>query len=64
MRGCGCGNNTCHLSGAKKNSHKHSIYSCGYSGKEMAFTADQVLDLLDSTYKLGYVKHGSIAFKV
>ena len=48
-RGCGCGNATRHLSGAKKSSHKNSIYSCGYSGNVMAFTADQVLDLLDSS---------------
>ena len=40
---------TRHLSGAKKSSHKKSIYTCGYSGKVMAFTADQVLDLLVSS---------------
>ena len=47
--GYGCGNTTCHLSGAKKSSHKNSIYSYGYSGKVMAFSVDQVLDLLDSS---------------
>ena len=38
-----------HLSGAKKSSHKNSIYSCGYSGTVMVFSVDQVLDLLDSS---------------
>ena len=48
-RGYGCCNATRHLSGAKKSSHKNSIYSCGYSGTVMAFSVDQVLDLLDSS---------------
>ena len=47
--GYGCGNAMRHLSDAKKSSHKNLIYSYTDSGKVMAFTVDQVLDLLDSS---------------
>ena len=44
-----CGNATRHLSGAKKQDHKNPIYSGNLSSTAMALTAEQVLDMLDSS---------------